>query len=142
MEVRQIMTGQVITVGQGEPVSAAVRLLRRYNLGALPVCDEAGRLRGMITDRDILLRCVARENDVASTKISEVMSRGIVTAAPEDSVARAAEIMARDRVRRLPVTEGNKVVGMLSLCDMARRPECRAECAAAMEGISSNVAVR
>ena len=142
MEVRDIMTSQVITVGQDEPVTAAVRLLRRYNLGALPVCDSRGKLRGMVTDRDILLRCVAGENDVASTRISEIMSRGIVTGSPTDSVGRAAEIMARDRVRRLPVTVEGRVVGMLSLADMARRPDCRNECARAMEGISSNVTVR
>ena len=55
MEVREIMTSPAVMVGQDEPVLAAVRLLRRYNLGALPVCDGAGRLRGMVTDRDILL---------------------------------------------------------------------------------------
>ena len=142
MEVRDIMTNQVITVGQDEPVAAAVRLLRRNNLGALPVCDAAGRLRGMVTDRDILLRCVAQGTDIGDVKISEIMSRGIVTAAPDDSVGRAAEIMAKDRVRRLPVTAGGRVVGMLSLCDMARRPECRSECAQAMGGISSSVSVR
>ena len=142
MEVRDIMTSQVITVGQDEPVTAAVRLLRRYNLGALPVCDSRGKLRGMVTDRDILLRCVAGENDVASTRVSEIMSRGIVTAAPEDSVGRAAELMAQDRVRRLPVTEGGRVVGMLSLADMARRRDCQSECARAMQGISSSVSVK
>ena len=142
MEVRDIMTNQVITVGQDEPVAAAVRLLRRNNLGVLPVCDAAGKLRGMVTDRDILLRCVAQGTDIASVKISEIMSRGIVTAAPADSVGRAAEIMAKDRVRRLPVTDGGRVVGMLSLCDMARRPECRSECVQAMQGISSSVSVR
>ena len=142
MEVRDIMTNQVITVGQDEPVAAAVRLLRRNNLGALPVCDAAGRLRGMVTDRDILLRCVAQGTDIGDVKISEIMSRGIVTASPDDSVGRAAEVMAKDRVRRLPVTAGGRVVGMLSLCDMARRPECRSECAQAMQGISSSVSVR
>ena len=142
MEVRDIMTEHVITVGQAEPVAAAVRLLRRYNLGALPVCDARGKLRGMVTDRDILLRCVAGENDVDTTRVSEIMSRGIVTAEPSDSVSRAAEIMAKDRVRRLPVTEGGRVVGMLSLCDMARRQDCKSECAVAMQGISSSVSVR
>ena len=142
MEVRQIMTEHVITVGQSEPVTAAVRLLRRYNLGALPVCDDAGRLRGLVTDRDIVLRCLGEDSDPAATKLSEIMSRGIVTARPEDSVRDAARAMARSRVRRLPVTENGRVVGMLSVCDLARRAECRAECAEAMESISALVSRR
>lgn len=59
MEVQEIMTAKVITVGQDEPVTAAARLLRRWNLGALPVTDSTGRLRGVLTDRDIVLRCLA-----------------------------------------------------------------------------------
>ncbi|MBQ7737650.1 MAG: CBS domain-containing protein [Oscillospiraceae bacterium] len=139
MEVRDVMTGHVITVGQGESVNAAVALLKRYNLGALPVCDAAGRLRGMVTDRDIVLRCLGQGADPAATKISEIMSRGIVTADSGDSVASAAETMARDRVRRLPVTENGALVGMLSVCDLARHERCAAECGQALRAISANV---
>ena len=135
MEVRDIMTAPAIAVGQDENVTAAVRLLRRYNLGALPVCDGAGRLRGMVTDRDIALRCFSLEEGGAQTRISEIMSRGIVTAAPGDSV----ETMAKERVRRLPVTENGRLVGMVSLCDMARRRDCREVWTAAMQSISANI---
>ena len=78
MEVQEIMTAKVITVGQDEPVTAAARLLRRWNLGALPVTDSTGRLRGVLTDRDIVLRCLALDNDPADTRVSEVMSRAVV----------------------------------------------------------------
>ena len=139
MEVRDIMTAPAIAVGQDENVTAAVRLLRRYNLGALPVCDGAGRLRGMVTDRDIALRCFSPEEGGAQTRISEIMSRGIVTASPGDSVETAARTMAKERVRRLPVTENGRLVGMVSLCDMARRRDCREVWAAAMQSISANI---
>ena len=139
MEVRDIMTAPAIAVGQDENVTAAVRLLRRYNLGALPVCDGAGRLRGMVTDRDIALRCFSPEEGGAQTRISEIMSRGIVTAAPGDSVETAARTMAKERVRRLPVTENGRLVGMVSLCDMARRRDCREVWTAAMQSISANI---
>ena len=139
MEVRDIMTAPAIAVGQDENVTAAVRLLRRYNLGALPVCDGAGRLRGMVTDRDIALRCFSPEEGGAQTRISEIMSRGIVTAAPGDSVEAAARTMAKERVRRLPVTENGRLVGMVSLCDMARRRDCREVWTAAMQSISANI---
>ena len=139
MEVRDIMTAPAIAVGQDESVAAAARLLRRYNLGALPVCDAAGRLRGMVTDRDIALRCFALDEGGTHTRVSEIMSRGIVTASPSDSVENAARTMAKERVRRLPVTEGGRLVGVVSLCDMARRRECRDVWAAAMQSISGNV---
>ena len=98
-----------------------------------------GRLRGLVTDRDIVLRCVALESDPDVTKVSEIMSRGIVTAEPEDSVSQAAAVMARDQVRRLPVTQEGRVVGMVTLCDMAREENCGMECAQAIQSISSNV---
>ena len=139
MEIRDIMTAPAIAVGQDESVAAAARLLKRYNLGALPVCDGSGRLRGMVTDRDIALRCFALEEGGVHTRVSEIMSRGIVTAEPGDSVESAARTMAKERVRRLPVTEGGRLVGMISLCDMARRRECREVWTAAMQSISANV---
>lgn len=142
MFVREIMTARPITVSPEEPVSAAARLLSRCNLGALPVADKTGRLRGILTDRDITLRCVALENDPQTTKVSEIMSRGIVTAAPGETVSAAAARMAREQVRRLPVTENEKLVGMVSLCDLARREECRTECTEAVQSISANLTHR
>ena len=142
MKVSDIMTGRVITVGQNEPVMAAARLLKRHNLGALPVTDTAGRLRGLVTDRDIVLRCVAAEDDPKALRVGEIMSRGILTARPEDSVEQLAETMAREQVRRLPVTDNGRVVGMVSLCDLARREDCRRECTRAVESISANVKIR
>ena len=134
MEVQEIMTARVITVGQDEPVTAAARLLRRWNLGALPV-----RLRGVLTDRDIVLRCLALENDPADTRVSEVMSRAVVTARPHDSVQTAASLMAREQLRRLPVAENGKLVGMVTACDLARREKLDSEFAEAMRGISANL---
>ncbi len=137
MKVRDIMSERVITIGQQEPVISAARLFKRYNLGALPVTDGEGRLRGMLTDRDIVIRCVASGLDPGSTEIREVMSRGVVTAAPGDEVSRAASSMGSGQVRRLPVVDGGRLIGMLSLCDMAR--SCDMEAAAALADISSNM---
>ena len=142
MNVSDIMTGRVVSVGQDEPVMAAARLLKRHNLGALPVTDSTGRLRGLVTDRDIVLRCVAAGDDPQTLRVSEIMSRGILTAQPGDSVEQAAESMAREQIRRLPVTLNGRVVGMVSLCDMARRESCRREYTRAMESISANVRLR
>ena len=139
MEVKNIMSGHVIAVGQDEPVTAAARLLKRYNIGALPVRDDRGRLRGMVTDRDIVLRCVALEGDPQELKVREIMSRDVRTVDAACSTDAAAAAMAREQVRRMPVMEGSRMVGMLSLGDLARREKTGMEAAAALSEISSNV---
>ena len=139
MKVQDLMTDKIITVSQEEPVSAAARLLSRYNIGSLPVCGRDGRLRGLLTDRDIVLRCVAAEEDAAEVKVSEVMTRRLVSVRAEDSAKNAAELMSERQVRRLPVEKDGKLVGMLSLGDLAKAPELSAEAGTALEGISENI---
>lgn len=139
MNVCDIMTDRVISIGQSEPVSAAARLLKRHNIGALPVCDDSGRLRGIVTDRDIVTRCVAADADPKEIKVSEIMSRGVITANPFDDVEKAVRLMGVDQVRRLPITDNGRVVGMVALCDMARSCNCEMEAAEALTEISSNV---
>ncbi len=133
------MSSRVISVGQKEPVAAAARLMKRHNLGALPVCDERGVLRGMVTDRDIVTRCVALDLDPADTMLREIMTRGVLTCKPADDVGKAASAMGREQIRRIPVTDDGKLVGMVSLGDMARREIFCMEAAAALGDISSNI---
>ncbi len=137
MKVSDIMSDRVVTIDEREPVIAAARLLKRMNLGALPVTDRGGKLVGMLTDRDIVLRCVALGGDARTMTAGDVMTRGVVTATPDVKVDDAARRMGRGQVRRLPVVENGKLVGMLSLADMARK--CDMEAAAALADISSNL---
>ena len=135
MKVFDIMSDHIITVGQSEPVSAAARLLKQYNIGAVPVCDDRGNLRGMITDRDIAVRCVA----TGLSKIGDVMTRGAVTINDNAHVGEAARLMADAQVRRLPVCHDGRLVGMLSLADLARNTDCDTEAAEALCEISKNI---
>ena len=112
--------------------------MKRCNIGSVPVCDDKGRLRGMLTDRDIVTRCVASGADPQDTKVAEIMSRGIITASPFDELDAAVERMTADQVRRLPVLDDGRLVGMLTLCDMARSCSCEMEAASALTEISSN----
>ena len=137
MKVSDIMSDRVVTIDRREPVIAAARLLKRMNLGALPVTDRSGKLVGMLTDRDIAVRCVAARGDAREMTVEDIMSRGVVTASPDARVDDAARRMGRGQVRRLPVVEDGKLVGMLSLADMARK--CDMEAAAALADISSNL---
>jgi len=139
MKVSDIMTSHVICVGQDESVGTAARLLKRYNLGVLPVCDGSGRLRGVVTDRDIVLRCVAPEGDPARLRVSEIMSRGVVTAERGENLSDVSGRMAVRQLRRIPVTEEGRIVGMVSLCDLARRSDCRMEAGDTLGAVSANL---
>ena len=119
MNVRELMTSRLVTVEKEETVAAAARLLSRNNVGALPVTSQGGKLVGMITDRDIAIRCVAANFDPNITRVRTIMSAGAVTVGPEESSLKAARTMGRHQVRRLPVTENGKLVGMLSQGDLA-----------------------
>ena len=106
MRVQDVRARHPITVEVSEPVSAAARLMRERNIGSIPALDAKGRLRGMLTDRDIVLRCVAAGRDPAKVEIEQIMSAGAVTAAPGEDVTAALARMKSEQVRRLPVVEG------------------------------------
>ena len=139
MKVAEIMSRNVVSVNYKEPVTAAARLMKRHNLGALPVCDDEGRLRGLVTDRDIVTRCVAMDYDPTDTMLREIMTRGILTCGPEDTAESTAARMGREQIRRLPVTQDGKLVGMVSLGDLARRERLAMEAASALTDISANI---
>ena len=138
MLISDIMSRDVVTVSPRESVMFAAKLMSRYNIGSVPVA-ESGRLSGVVTDRDIVLRCVAGGEDPERTPVSDIMSRSVVTAAPEDTTERASELMSRAQVRRLPVTKDGKLVGVVSLGDLARRTACGMEASKALTDISMNL---
>ena len=142
MEVRQLMTPGAVSVEPDSSAALAARLLSRHNVGALPVCSQDGRLRGMVTDRDIVLRCVAAEEDPAQTPVRDIMTRRPVSVEPGEDCAAAARMMARMQVRRLPVVEKGKLVGMVSLGDLARSGRMEMEAAQALSEISENIIKR
>ena len=139
MIVSDLMNPNVVSIAPDESAALAARLLRRHNVGSLPVCSLDGRIRGIVTDRDIVLRCVAAESDPEQTKVREIMSRGVVSVGPEADVREATRLMASEQVRRLPVVDEGRVIGMLSLGDMAKNARFDMEASKALAEISSNV---
>ena len=98
------------------------RKMAELDVGMLPVCNEVRRLDGAITDRDIAIKVVGEGRDPVSTTVDDVRERvDVVTVGADDSIEVALETMKRHAVRRLPVIDGNEVVGMLSQADVSRR---------------------
>ena len=143
MQVSELMNTHVVSISPDESAAVAARLLHRHNVGSLPVCSQDGRLKGIVTDRDIVLRCVAAETDPAATRVREIMSRGVVTVSPKEDIRQASQLMASEQIRRLPVVEDNgRVVGMISLGDMARTNAFTMEASKALSEISTNLQKR
>ncbi len=142
MTLRDVMTQPVIRIHPEESVAVAARTLARYNIGALPVCGSDGRLKGVVTDRDIVTRCLAAGRPAAQTTVADVMTAHVITVQPDLDTAAAAGIMSREQVRRLPVTENGRLCGMVSLGDLAVKKETKIEAGKALGGISSHLSSR
>ena len=142
MKVEQLMSQSVIRIHPEESVEVASRTLTHYNIGALPVCDTEGKLCGVLTDRDVVTRCVAANLSPKDTKVSDIMTRNVVSAKADMDAGVAAHLMGRLQVRRLPVTENGYVKGMLSLGDLARQEDSIMDAADALSDISNHISNR
>ncbi|MFI0504008.1 CBS domain-containing protein [Streptomyces albogriseolus] len=116
--VRDIMTSAPVTVGPHTSVAQAARLMRDHDLGAVLVADD-GRLRGLVTDRDLVVRAVAEGVDPEETTVVRACSEDLVTVRPDDELDLAVRLMREHAVRRVPVVDGEQPVGVLSLGDVA-----------------------
>lgn len=139
MRVRDLMSKSVVTIAPEESAALAARLLSRHELGALPVCAPDGTLAGIVTDRDIITRCVAAGEEPGRVPVRDIMSPAPSVITPETPVSAAARLMAQRQVRRLPVVEQGQVVGMLSLGDLARSRRTDTEAAEALSDISASL---
>ena len=142
MTLREIMSKNVVRIRPDEPVSVAARTLAQYNIGMLPVCGYDGRLLGLVTDRDIVTRCLAAGKEPGKTTVSQVMTGRLITGKPEMESGEAARLMGREQVRRLPVLENGRLCGMVSLGDLANREESSEDAGEALTEISGNVSRR
>ena len=139
MQVQEIMSSAPVSLETEEPVAAAARLMRERNIGAMPVCDASGKLVGMLTDRDIVIRCIASGRSADQTRVSDIMTTGAVVAETTEPLDDALQRMEREQIRRLPVTEDGRLVGMLSLADVAHSSRLAMETAEALSKITSNI---
>ena len=142
MKLRELMSKPVVRIQPEETVTVAARMLEHNNIGALPVCGADGRLCGMVTDRDIVTRCLASGKQPQNTCVREIMTAKVYVARPDMDASLAAGLMAREQIRRLPVMENGKLCGMISLGDLAQREESSMEAGDALTEISSHLSSR
>lgn len=136
MELKDIMSTDVHKISSQDTVAQAAQMMQEYNVGSLPVCDNE-KLVGVITDRDITINAVAR-GQVPTTKVSTAMSSDVVYGRPDMDIHEAAEIMGDKQIRRLPIVDSGKVVGIVALGDLAVESKLVDDAGDALSDISKN----
>jgi CBS domain-containing protein len=133
-QVREVMTAGPVAVSPSTPVRDAARMMVEEDVGPLPVV-ESDHLVGIVTDRDLVARVLAEDRDPGSTTVGEVASPGVVTVAADEDLDRALRLMALHRVRRIPVVDGTRLVGIVAQADVAREADAQ-QTGAVVEAIS------
>src|SRR5690348_3450862 len=117
---REVMSGGAECIGENDTLADAARRLAELDVGAMPICGEDNRLKGMLTDRDIVVKALAQGKDPSSTRAGELAEGKPVTIGADDSVDEALRTMKDHKVRRLPVIDGHDLIGVVSQADLAK----------------------
>lgn len=135
MKVKEIMTKSVASLKPEDSIKAAAEIMREYNVGSVPVCDNANNVIGIITDRDIVLRSVADEQSTRQV-VRDVMTSNPVLGNPDMDIHDAARVMSERQIRRLPIVENKSLVGIVALGDIAVEPKLQDNAEDALNNIS------
>ena len=136
MKVRDIMTKDVVFANKDDSVLTVAKLMKHHNVGAIPIVENAEKVLGMVTDRDIVLNMADYNFDPANTFALKLMTDKLYTVKPEADLSSTLALMKKQQIRRLPVMEDNKLVGMLSIGDIAVRSDYNMEMSEAISEIS------
>jgi len=117
---REIMTPDVTCIGEKENLAEAARKMADLDVGSLPICGDDNRLKGMITDRDIVVKVVAKDRNPAEVSAGELAQGKPVTVGADDDAAEILRTMSEHKVRRLPVIDGHRLVGIVAIADVAK----------------------
>lgn len=116
--IRDIMTKDVKVCSPQDTLTAAAKIMRDINCGSVPVC-EGNKVVGMITDRDIVINCVAEEKDCKSVHCQDSMTSDVITCSPDTDIHECARMMSENRIRRIPVVENGEMIGICAIGDLA-----------------------
>lgn len=129
MKVRDIMTNPAVALNGEDTVCEAARLMQAHDVGLLPVINEKNKVEGIITDRDIVLRCISTGKDSCNVKVKDVMTTNVDKVSPDDDISTVTKKMKSHQIRRFPITQNDELVGMLSFKDVAQNIEDKMEVA-------------
>ena len=119
LKVRDVMVREVITVDENSSVKEAVDTMNEFQIGSLIVL-ERGKAKGIVTERDFLRRVIAEAKDVMNTKVKEIMTAPLVVVEPSTDLEEAVKLMFQNRIKKLAVVDANKLMGIVTLTDIAR----------------------
>jgi CBS domain-containing protein len=136
LKIKDIMTDTVAFVSPNTTVVETAQLMQKHDIGAMPVC-EGSNIVGIVTDRDIVVRNVAHNKDPKITQVRDVMTSQVKTVTSDTELSQAATMMSQGQVRRLPVVDNNRLVGMISLGDLATQAKYDVELAKTLGEISN-----
>jgi CBS domain-containing protein len=136
MQVKEIMSTNIVAVAPDNTILDAAKAMQSHNIGCMPVCEPGGKVAGILTDRDIVVRNIAGNGDPKTTLVKDVMTKNVITAEPDMDVNTAADIMAKNKIRRLPVLQNGSIVGMIAIGDLATQNKFHTEAREALSEIS------
>ena len=128
MKVKECMCGNICYCTPDTNISDVAKIMNKNGVGCIPVCDDKKCVVGILTDRDIVLRSIACDKDIYNTKVSEIMTCNTVCCDCNEEVNKTAENMGKIGIRRIPVTENGKLVGILTMGDLAKHQNISCEC--------------
>lgn len=134
MKLKNIMTKDVAVVSPETSIEEAAKIMQDLNIGSVPVVENS-KVKGIVTDRDIVIRCIAEKKN-PTIQVSKIMTTGLVYGLPHMNVLEAADLMAQHQVRRLPVVDKGKLVGIISIGDLALEAQFFDETGEALTEIS------
>lgn len=121
MKVRECMCNQVTYITPDSSICDCAKLMCNKHVGCIPVCDKEKNIVGLVTDRDVILRCIANGKDINTTPVKDIMTCKVCCCNQEDEVSNAQKTMSENQIRRLPVVdENNKIIGILTLGDLCK----------------------
>lgn len=119
MKVNECMCNDVCCVKPETKLNEVAKLMAERHIGSIPICDNNNCICGIVTDRDIILRTIACDKDVKTTPVSDIMSCNVCCCTPNTDINEAEKMMSQNQIRRIPVIDNDKIVGILTLGDLA-----------------------
>ena len=127
MKVKECMCGDVCCVKPETKLTEVAKLMEKNRIGCVPVCDDSKNVVGVVTDRDVILRAVACDKDYKNTAVSDIMTCNVCCLDGNSDIQEAEKLMSENAVRRLPVVENNKIIGILTIGDLAKNDNVNPE---------------